>query len=70
LASLHALATAHIDALVQGMLQEAAACDDVLDAASALTYLEDRLAFFGELLTEEQKDKVRAGFQSYTSRWD
>jgi hypothetical protein len=51
------------------MLEEAAACDDVIDAASALSYLDDRLAFLGDLLTEEQKRKLRQGFEAYASKW-
>ena len=67
--ALHSLAGEHSDDLVRAMLEEAAACDDVISAASALAYLDDRLAFLGELLTEEQKDRVRARFAEYASKW-
>jgi hypothetical protein len=36
---------------------------------SGVAYLEDRLSFFGELLTASQKEKVRDGFCSFSSRW-
>lgn len=67
--ALQTLAEEHIDDLVRAMLEEAAACDDVISAASALAYLEERLAFLGELLTAEQKEKVRLGFDQYVSQW-
>jgi hypothetical protein len=68
--ALHSLAEEHIEDLVRAMLSEAAACDDLTNAASALAYLDDRLATFGELLTDEQKESVRARFQEYASKWE
>ena len=68
-AALQAQAEEHIDDLVRAMLEEAAACDDVIDGASALAYLDDRLSFLGDLLTEEQKERVRQGFGAYASKW-
>jgi len=69
MSALHALVEAHIDDIMRAMLEEAAACDDVISPASALAYLDDRLASFGELLTAEQKLRVRAGFAEYASKW-
>lgn len=69
LAALQSLAEEHLDDLVRAMLEEAAACDDVISAGGALAYLDDRLAFLGELLTEEQKERVRQGFAQYASQW-
>jgi hypothetical protein len=34
-----------------------------------MAYLEDRLAFFGELLTEEQRQAVRESFGRLVERW-
>ena len=67
--ALQSLVEEHIQDLVRAMLEEAAACDDVLDAASALAYLDDRLAFWGDLLSKGQKERIRVGFQAYASRW-
>jgi len=67
--ALQSLAEEHIDDIVRAMLEEAAACDDVISAGSALAYLDDRLVFLGELLTEDQKERVRQGFARYASQW-
>jgi len=54
---------------VRGLAAEVVASDDVTDVVSGVAYLEDRLSFFGELLTEGQEEKVRDGFRSFSSRW-
>ena len=69
LAALRSLVDERPEALAEGLAIEAVVSDDVVDAASAKVYLEDRLAFFGELLTEEQRRAVRKGFQRLTKRW-
>ena len=69
MAALQALAQEHIDDLVRAFLEEAATCDDVISAASALAYLDDRLSFLADLLTEEQKRRVRSGFERYAAKW-
>jgi hypothetical protein len=58
-----------LEQLVRGLAAEVVASDDVTDVVSGVAYLEDRLSFFGELLTEGQKEKVRDGFRSFSSRW-
>ena len=58
-----------IDELVRAMLEEAAACDDVVNTATALDYVEDRLSFLGELVNEDQRRRVRDGFERFASRW-
>jgi hypothetical protein len=58
-----------LERLARGLLEEAVASDDVVDAASAETYLEDRLAFFGELLSEGQRDRVRELYLEAVRRW-
>jgi hypothetical protein len=58
-----------LERLARGLLEEAVASDDVVDAASAETYLEDRLAFFGELLSKEQRRRVRVLYLEAVRRW-
>jgi hypothetical protein len=69
LTALRSLVDERPEALVEGLAVEAVVSDDVVDATSAKVYLEDRLAFFGELLTEKQRRAVRKGFQRVTKRW-
>lgn len=69
LAEVQALASERLEELALALAQEAMANDDVLDAESAGVYLEDRLAFFGELLTGEQREAIRARFREVASRW-
>ena len=69
LAALRSLVDERLGVLAEGLAVEAVVNDDVIDAASAKVYLEDRLAFFGELLTEEQRQAVRKGFERLTKRW-
>ncbi len=59
-----------LERLARGLLEEAVASDDVVDAASAEMYLEDRLAFFGELLSEGQRQRVRELYLEAVRRWD
>jgi hypothetical protein len=69
MARLRLLVDERLEELVRGLAAEVVASDDVTDVVSGVTYLEDRLAFFGELLTAGQKEKVRDGFRSFSSRW-
>ncbi|OGT25691.1 MAG: hypothetical protein A2Z17_01115 [Gammaproteobacteria bacterium RBG_16_66_13] len=68
-AALRSLVDERLGILTEALAVEAVVNDDVIDAASAMVYLEDRLAFFGELLTEEQRRAVRKGFARLTKRW-
>jgi len=67
---LRALLDERLDRLARGLLEEAVASDDVVDAASAEAYLEDRLAFFGDILTEEQRGRVKEAYMQAVRRWD
>ena len=58
-----------LERLVQGLLEEAAASDDVVDAASAGAFIEDRLAFLGDLLTEDQRRRLREACRRVTEGW-
>lgn len=66
---LRALLDERLDRLARGLLEEAVASDDVLDAASAEAYLEDRLAFFGDVLTVAQRERVREFFTQVPRGW-
>ena len=57
------------DRLAQGLLEEAAASDDVVDAASAGAFVEDRLATLGDLLTEDQRRRLREACRRVTGGW-
>jgi hypothetical protein len=66
---LPALLDERLDRLARGLLEEAIASDDVVDAASAEAYLDDRLTFFGDILTEQQRGRVKEFFMAATGRW-
>ncbi len=66
---LRALVDERLERLARGLLAEAAASDDVVDSTSAEAYLDDRLAFFGELLSEEQGARLRELYMSAARRW-
>jgi len=67
---LRALLDERLERLARGLLEEAVASDDVIDAASAEAYLEDRLAFFGGILTDEQRGRVKGTYLEAVRRWD
>jgi len=69
MARLRLLVDERLEELVRGLAAEVVASDDVTDVVSGVAYLEDRLSFFGELLTASQREKVRDGFASFSSRW-
>jgi len=69
MARLQLLLDERLEQLVRGLAAEVVASDDVTDVVSGVAYLEDRLSFFGELLTVDQREKVRDGFRSFASRW-
>jgi hypothetical protein len=69
MARLRLVVDERLEQLVRGLAAEVVASDDVTDVVSGVAYLEDRLSFFGELLTEGQKEKVRDGFRSFSARW-
>jgi len=67
--ALRAFVGERLETIARGLVEEAAASDDVIDAASAQTYLEDRLRTLGDLLSDEQTDRLRAAFAEKTSGW-
>ena len=66
---LRAFLDERLERLARGLLEEAVASDDGVDAASAEIYLDDRLGFFGELLSEGQRRRVREVFMAAAGRW-
>jgi hypothetical protein len=66
---LQAAVEAHLPHIVQGLLEEAVASDDVIDAASADAFLDDRLLFLSDLLTDEQRQAIREGYRRASRRW-
>jgi hypothetical protein len=67
--ALRSLVDERLGILTEALAVEAVVSDDVIDAASAKVYLEDRLTFFGELLTEKQRRAIRQGFARLTKPW-
>ena len=55
--------------LVEGLLGEAAVSDDVNDRASAEAYLESRVAFLGDVLTEEQRTLLHETLMRGVESW-
>ena len=67
--ALASLVGEQLEQIAQGLVGEAAASDDVIDAAGAELYLDDRLRTLGDLFTPEQSAAIRAAFQSATEGW-
>ena len=67
--ALGALIEERLDHIGRGLVEEAAASDDVTDAAGAGTYLEDRLRTLADLLTPQQAERIRAAFREGTAGW-
>ena len=67
--ALQALVDERLQPLVDGLLEEALASDDVFDAPTAEAFLDDRLTFLGDLLTEPQRRAVRTRFGERLERW-
>jgi hypothetical protein len=67
--SVRAAVDQRFSALIESLLDETAASDDVFSRESALAYLEDRLAFLGVLLTEEQIGRLREAARERLEAW-
>lgn len=67
--SLARLVDGRIDDLVRGMLEEAVACDDVISSSTAISYLEYRLEYLSEVLSEDQRHLIRCRFEGHVSGW-
>jgi hypothetical protein len=66
--AIKAAAGAAPERLAGALFAEAAASDDVIDAATALQYLDDRLAFFGDILAGA--GAVRDAFAERLQAWE
>ena len=69
LVALRALVGERLEQIAEALVAEAAASDDVLDQASALVYLEDRLSAFDTLISAEQIERLRAAFRELIASW-
>ncbi len=58
-----------LDRLADALTAEAAASDDVVDRESAMVYLDDRIAFFGPLLDETQRSRLRQALMERVATW-
>ena len=67
--ALRALVEERLDHVARGLVEEAAASDDVIDTVSAVAYLEDRLRTLDELLTPQQAAHIRSAFREGTAGW-
>ncbi len=57
------------EALGEALFLEAADNDDVVSADAARSYLADRLAFFGDLVSPEGAAAVTAAFEARLAAW-
>ncbi len=57
------------DTLIEGLVTEAAASDDVLDRGSALEFLEARLDDFRPWLSEEQRTRLLESLHNKIKSW-
>lgn len=67
--ALRALVGERLEAIGRALIEEAAASDDITDGASAASYLEDRLRTLGDVLSNEQAERVRQAFREGTREW-
>jgi hypothetical protein len=55
--------------LVDGLLTEAVASDDVINHHSALAFISDRLQFFGPLLSDDQRTRLKEALMEKIEAW-
>lgn len=65
----HSAVDERFPVLVEGLLGEAAACDDVCDSASALVFLADRMRFLGELLSPRHALMLQEALEEKVRSW-
>lgn len=56
--------------LAAALFHEAADSDDVAGVASAMDYLDLRLAFLGELVPPDADHEVRSAFRDHVRAWE
>jgi len=64
-----AAASANIERLADGLADEAAASDDVMDRESALLFLRDRLNFLNGLLDADTGSRLWQAIQDKIEAW-
>jgi hypothetical protein len=67
--ALRTFVDARLEPISRGLVEEAAASDDVTDKVSAESYLADRLTFFDNVLTDPQARSIRDRFRTLISSW-
>ena len=55
--------------LIDGLVAEASASDDVSDRDSAIAYVEDRLRFLSPMIGEQQRQRLRQAIQERIASW-
>lgn len=68
-AALAGLIDERLDEIARALVEEAASSDDVTDSAGAASYLDDRLATLGDLLSSAQAARLREAFAELTEEW-
>ena len=68
-AALATFVDGRIERIAQGLVEEAAASDDVLSAADAEWFIADRLAEFGDTLTEAQAKRLLETARRLLAGW-
>ena len=63
------LVGARLEEIASGLVEEAAASDDVIDVPSAQAFLDDRLTTFGELITQPHREELARMFRERTKDW-
>lgn len=59
----------HADRLAEAFFLEAVDSDDVTGPDSAAGYLDVRLAFFGEMMSDSAAARIREGFEARVAQW-
>ena len=67
--ALRSLIEERLDEIARRLVEEAAASDDVTDAAGAASYLDDRLTTLGDAFSAEQAARLRSNFDKLTAGW-
>jgi hypothetical protein len=60
---------AGFEQLAEGIVAEASASDDVVDRESALAFVNARIEFLGPLLSNDQKQRLRAAIEEKVASW-
>lgn len=59
----------NVNRITRSLVHDAASRDDVVTAADAERYLEQRVSELGELLSYEARQKMCEGYRLLTARW-